>query len=193
MSNQEHTGVCYDAALSISCLLLSGETRAMRVFVLIGMSGSGKSTVGIHAAAHLAWPYLEGDDFHPAQNIEKMSCGIPLSDADLGAWIDTLARAINSQMRLCVIVSCSVHTHCALQRLEEAVQRPLSFIRLCASPDVLANRLKRHGHRMSTAPSTTPKTPAGAITIDADGSVSAVTAMVIAHMRQLSGLYHPGT
>ena len=54
-----------------------------RAVILMGVAGSGKSTVGANLAKRLAWAFLDADDFHPAANVEKMSNGIPLNDEDL--------------------------------------------------------------------------------------------------------------
>jgi carbohydrate kinase (thermoresistant glucokinase family) len=167
----------------------------MRAFVLMGVSGSGKSTVGAHAAARLAWPYLEGDDFHPAQNIEKMSRGEALTDSDRAPWIDALSRAINDQTASHLIIACSALTRFVRHRLEEAVRRPVSFIHLRASPHVLANRLAGRAHfmREDMLPSqlATLEEPSEAFDINADDAVDVVTARAIARMRILTGVLRP--
>jgi gluconokinase len=60
------------------------------IVVLMGVSGSGKTTVGEVLSRELAWPYLEGDDHHPAANVAKMRAGTPLTDADRWPWLDRL-------------------------------------------------------------------------------------------------------
>jgi gluconokinase len=60
------------------------------IVVLTGVSGSGKSTVGRLLAQELSWPFFEGDDYHPPENVRKMRAGIPLDDADRGPWLDAL-------------------------------------------------------------------------------------------------------
>jgi gluconokinase len=163
----------------------------MRAFVLMGVSGSGKSTVGMHAAACLAWPYLEGDDFHPVANIQKMSHGIPLSDADRAPWIDDLARAINQRAEPHVIVACSALTRFVRRRLADSVQRPISFVHLRASPDTLACRLKGRRHFMRedllASQLDTLELPHEAFEIDADEGIDVVAARAIAWMRMLDG------
>ena len=52
------------------------------IIIVMGVSGSGKTTAGKALAARLGWDYYEGDDFHPAANVEKMASGLPLTDAD---------------------------------------------------------------------------------------------------------------
>ena len=66
------------------------------VIVLMGVSGSGKTTVGRLLSRELGWKYYEGDDFHPPANVEKMRSGIPLDDADRKPWLETLRDLIRS-------------------------------------------------------------------------------------------------
>ena len=70
-------------------------TEAMAV-VLMGVTGSGKTTVGEILAERLGWPYLDGDDFHPPANVAKMAAGSPLTDEDRWPWLRTLAEEIGS-------------------------------------------------------------------------------------------------
>jgi gluconokinase len=61
-----------------------------RAVILMGVAGSGKSTVGANLAERLAWTFLDADDFHPAANVQKMSNGIPLNDEDRMPWLRRL-------------------------------------------------------------------------------------------------------
>ena len=65
------------------------------VVILIGPMGSGKSTLGKRLAARLGWRFIEGDDHHPAANIRKMRCGVPLQDEDRWPWLDALRAEID--------------------------------------------------------------------------------------------------
>ena len=64
------------------------------VIIVMGVSGSGKTTIGEKLAATLGWGFYDGDDFHPPANVNKMSRGIPLSDADRHAWLLQLRSLI---------------------------------------------------------------------------------------------------
>ena len=65
------------------------------IVVLMGVTGSGKTTVGKVLAKELGWKFYDADDYHPAANIEKMRRGIPLTDEDRKPWLQTLARLID--------------------------------------------------------------------------------------------------
>lgn len=64
------------------------------ILVVMGSAGAGKSALAGRIAQRLAWPFIEGDTFHPARNIEKMSAGHPLDDADRYDWLEALAQQI---------------------------------------------------------------------------------------------------
>jgi carbohydrate kinase (thermoresistant glucokinase family) len=68
------------------------------VLVLIGVSGSGKSTVALELHRVLGWPFQEGDDLHPASNVEKMRSGHPLDDADRRPWLRAVAGWIDERL-----------------------------------------------------------------------------------------------
>jgi carbohydrate kinase (thermoresistant glucokinase family) len=67
------------------------------ILVIMGVSGSGKSTVAQQLAARLGWPFEEGDTLHPEINIAKMHAGIPLTDADRQPWLESVAAWIDAQ------------------------------------------------------------------------------------------------
>jgi gluconokinase len=66
------------------------------IIVLMGVSGSGKSTVGRRLAAELAWKFYEGDEYHPSENLDKMRRGIPLTDTDRTPWLESLRELIHT-------------------------------------------------------------------------------------------------
>ena len=66
------------------------------IVLIMGVAGSGKTTVGRLLAAELGWPFFDADDFHPPENVAKMSNGIPLIDADRQPWLGALAEKIRT-------------------------------------------------------------------------------------------------
>lgn len=127
----------------------SGATRPP-VVVVMGVSGCGKSTVGQLLANALAAPYIEGDDLHSQENIERMRAGTPLNDAQRRDWLQSLAAhlaAAHGQGQP-LVVSCS-----ALKRVYRDLLRigapDLRLVHLHGTRDVLAARsAQREGHYM---------------------------------------------
>jgi gluconokinase len=106
----------------------------------MGVSGSGKSTVGGLLAERLGVVYAEADDFHPAANIAKMSAGHPLDDADRAPWLDVIAAWIAGRGARGGVVSCSALRRRYRDRLREAAPG-LFFLHLDGSPALIAARL----------------------------------------------------
>ena len=115
----------------------------MKSLVIMGVSGSGKTTVGKLLAQKTGSRFLDGDDFHPPENIAKMSSGIPLSDEDRQGWLETLATIIHEADDL-TIISCS-----ALKASYRTILKEAEFIFLHGSHELLGDRIKqRSGHYM---------------------------------------------
>lgn len=108
----------------------------------MGVSGSGKTTIGAMLAARIGLPFIDGDDLHPSANKEKMAAGIPLDDADRAPWLDAVAAALISDP---VVVACSALKRCYRDRLRKAVA-DLKFINLAGPPTLLAQRLGARSH-----------------------------------------------
>ena len=70
-----------------------------RFFIVMGVSGCGKSSVGKSLAEHLGWDFYDADDFHPPENVAKMADGIPLDDSDRAPWLDSLHDLISSWLK----------------------------------------------------------------------------------------------
>lgn len=119
---------------------MTAEPAPYPVIVVMGVSGSGKSTVGGLMAERLAVPYAEADDFHPAANIAKMSAGHPLDDADRAPWLDAIADWIAERRELGGVVSCSALRRRYRDRLRRA-DPDLFFVHLDGPPELIAARL----------------------------------------------------
>ncbi|MBW8483847.1 gluconokinase [Actinomadura parmotrematis] len=112
-----------------------------RVVLVMGVSGSGKTTIGRMLAERLGWDYAEADAFHPRANIEKMSEGIPLGDADRMPWLGDIAEWIEGRDAPGV-VSCS-----ALKRAYREMLPPVTLVYLDGSHELIEGRMRsRIGH-----------------------------------------------
>ena len=115
----------------------------MKSLVIMGVSGSGKTTVGKLLAQKIGRRFLDGDDFHPPENVAKMSSGISLTDEDRLGWLETLASIIHEADNL-TIIACS-----ALKASYREILKEAEFIFLYGSPELLAERInQRSGHYM---------------------------------------------
>lgn len=122
-------------------------------WVIMGVSGSGKSTVGSALAAFYAIPFLEGDAFHPQHNVTKMASGVPLDDHDRAGWLQALAAELE-QAEIHdrgLVLSCS-----ALKRryrdLLRAADPQVRFVHLAGPRELIAERMHaRPDHYMPPA------------------------------------------
>lgn len=116
--------------------------------VFMGVAGTGKSEVGTRVAARLGMEYVEGDSFHPRSNVEKMSSGRPLTDADRRPWLETLAGVLadHRSAGVATVLGCS-----ALRRAYRDILRggsDVAFVHLSAPFEVLRQRMERRDHFM---------------------------------------------
>jgi gluconokinase len=110
----------------------------------MGVSGAGKSTIGARVASELGLTFIEGDEFHPRHNVQKMAAGVPLTDEDRVPWIDALANGINTRQPVRdAIVACSALSQFVRDRLRAGVAEPLHFILLSADPAIIQQRLEQ--------------------------------------------------
>jgi len=116
----------------------------------MGVSGSGKTTVGQLLAARLGLPFYDGDDFHPAANVAKMASGHPLTDEDRAGWLATLAADLGRWREAGgAVLACSALKEAYRQTLQAGAGAPLSWVFLDTDPAVLRARLAaRKGHYM---------------------------------------------
>jgi carbohydrate kinase (thermoresistant glucokinase family) len=115
--------------------------------VVMGVSGCGKTTVGRLLAQHLGVPFIEGDELHPARNVELMASGIALTDEDRAGWLDAVAAELARRPEGAV-ASCSALRRRYRDRLRRVVPE-LRFVHLRGDRAVLEERLaQRRGHYM---------------------------------------------
>ncbi|MFD2183413.1 gluconokinase [Rhodoplanes azumiensis] len=169
------------------------------IVVLMGVSGSGKTTIGTLLAARLGCGFSDADSFHPPANVEKMRAGIALSDDDRRPWLAALRQAIEDweAQGLDQVLACS-----ALKRAYRDILAPhgdVVFVYLKGSADLIARRLAgRTGHYMNPAlldsQFATLEEPADAVTVDiAKPPDAIVTAILAALGRTPQGLSHAAT
>lgn len=120
------------------------------IILVMGVSGSGKTTVGRLLAARLGRPFYDADDFHSAANIAKMASGHPLTDADRRDWLATLAAGLGTWERAQgAVLACSALKETYRQTLQAGAQGPISWVFLDGTPALLLARIGgRKGHYM---------------------------------------------
>jgi gluconokinase len=164
----------------------SWELRPAMILMLMGVAGSGKTTIGRLLASELRWRFNDADDFHPPANITKMSAGIPLNDADRAPWL----QAIRGHVLTCLhnaesaVVTCS-----ALKKTYRDVIVPdparVKLVYLKGPRDLLLSRLSaRESHfmkpQMLESQLATLEEPENALTVD----VSRTPAEIVAEIRK---------
>ncbi|WP_369239041.1 gluconokinase [Streptomyces sp. R21] len=121
------------------------------VVVVMGVAGTGKTTIGPLLAARLGVPYAEGDDFHPQANIDKMTAGTPLTDEDRWPWLDAIGAWAHDRDGLGGVVSSSALKRGYRDRLRAAAPG-IVFVHLAGDRALIEDRMShRHGHFMPTA------------------------------------------
>jgi len=160
--------------------------------VVMGVSGSGKSTIADKLAERLNWSYEDGDKFHPASNVAKMSAGQPLTDEDRRPWLQAIADEID---RVCkagqhAVIACS-----ALKRAYRDIlvhgRNDVRIVYLRGTQPLIANRLaRRTGHFMppglldsqfrTLEPPDASENP---VTVSIDGTVDAIVDDIVRQLR----------
>jgi gluconokinase len=117
------------------------------IVIVMGVVGSGKTTVGQLLAEQLGWGFADADDFHSASNVEKIRRGIALDDDDRRPWLESLRAAINGWIaeKRNFVLACSALKRS--YRRELSVGPDVQFVYLKGSAELIAQRLRsRHGH-----------------------------------------------
>jgi gluconokinase len=161
----------------------------------MGVSGSGKSTIGETLAGRLGWRFEDGDRFHPASNVAKMSAGQPLTDDDRRPWLQSIADEID---RVCaagqrLVVACS-----ALKRAYREIllhgRNDVRIVFLDGTEALIASRLaQRKGHFMppgllaSQFQTLEPPRPSERpITVSIDATIDTIVDAIIRQMKQVT-------
>jgi gluconokinase len=159
--------------------------------VLMGVSGAGKSTLGERIAAQLGLPFRDADDFHPPANIEKMSRGAALDDADRAPWLDAIGAHLAAHAGRGCVVTCSALKRVYRDRLRAAAPGA-RFLFLTGDPALIAARQEtRKNHFMPAsllasqfAALEPPGPEEGAIILDVAASPAELAAAAIAALKE---------
>lgn len=146
---------------------------ALRVIVM-GVAGSGKSTVGELLAERLGCDYADADEFHNPANVAKMAAGTPLTDEDRWPWLDAIADWLRQHEEQGCVVTCSALRRVYRDRLREGAP-DARFLHLAGSPELMAERVGGRPHhfmpvelvRSQFETLEPPTDDEGAVTLDA--------------------------
>lgn len=160
-----------------------------RAIVVMGVSGSGKTTVAERLAGQLGWTFVDGDKLHPEANVEKMRAGVPLTDDDRWPWLDRIGEKLNEWARhsRSGVMTCSALKHAYRDRIRAA--RPdARFVYLRGSEALIAGRVSARRHEYMPASLLRsqfealeePAPDEGVVTIEASDSPDAEIAEIVA-------------
>ena len=154
----------------------------------MGVSGSGKTTIGRVLADELGWTFLDADDFHPPASVAKMAAGMALSDEDRWPWLDRLAGELRAldERRSNVVLACSALKQAYRDRLKRAGELRWAYLKGDAA--TIEPRLAaRRGHYMPASllasQLATLEEPAEGIVVDIRKSIAAQVAQIAASLR----------
>ena len=156
-----------------------------RFFIIMGVSGSGKTSVGEALAKELGWDFYDADDFHPPENVAKMANGIPLNDSDRASWLVALHDLILSSLKAdrLGVLACSALKESYRQQLLDG-NPDVQIIYLKGSYDLIWARMqKRTDHYMKPhmlqSQFDTLEEPVNSLTLDISMSVGDIVRMLI--------------
>ena len=157
-----------------------------RIVILMGVSGSGKSTAGEILTERWGGAYYDGDHFHPPENVAKMRAGIALDDTDRLPWLDALAETLRSPSKRPIVLACSALKEIYRKRLLEAAP-DLILVFLDGDHDLIRQRMEeRDDHFMPTtlleSQLQTLEAPENALRLDIAEPVDVLVARILAHI-----------
>jgi gluconokinase len=158
------------------------------IVVVMGVAGSGKSTIGRRLAQALGVPFVEGDDFHDPENIERMARGEPLTDEMRQPWLDRLDRELHRRRETGVVLAASALTEASRRRLTDGLDN-VRFVVLTGDRELLRERLaQRKGHffdpELLDSQLATLEIPEDGIVVPVDGAPDDVTERAFARLRE---------
>jgi gluconokinase len=161
-----------------------------QALVLMGVSGCGKTSVGQRLSQILGWPFFDGDDFHPPENVAKMAAGIPLDDADRAPWLANLHDLIaeNLSQGQSLLLACSALKQKYRDQLAAGNPGTL-FVHLEGDFDLIFRRMQaRAGHYMKVemlhSQFAALEAPSEAITVDISQKLDTIVAEIITRLKR---------
>jgi len=160
----------------------------IRFFIVMGVSGCGKSSVGKSLAQSLGWDFYDADDFHPPENVAKMANGIPLDDSDRAPWLASLHDMISSNLKADKpgVLACSALKERYRQQLMDG-NEDVQVVYLKGSYDLIWSRMEtRTDHYMKPhmlkSQFETLEEPTNALTMDVSMSLDDIVQRIISEM-----------
>jgi gluconokinase len=157
--------------------------------ILMGVSGCGKTSVGVRLSEVLGWPFFDGDDFHPEENILKMSRRIPLNDDDRTPWLASLNHLIAQNIKAgrSILLGCSALKESYRTQLAKGI-REIQFIYLKGDYDLILERMDtRRGHYMKAdllrSQFDVLEEPSDALIMDIKQDIDQIVQEIIGHIR----------
>lgn len=165
----------------------SGDAR---LFVVMGVAGCGKSSIGEALAIKLGGQFLDGDTYHPPENVAKMSRGDPLTDEDRWPWLKRFATEMSARKGI-VVGGCSALKKIYRETITDAAGESTVFVYLSGTRELIGSRMgARTGHFMPTslldsqfATLETPTADENAVTIDIDATVETIVDRILAAIK----------
>ena len=165
--------------------------RMIRFIIVMGVSGSGKTSVGKVLAEHLKWDFYDADDFHPPKNVAKMAGGIPLDDSDRAPWLAALHDLISSSLKQnkSGVLACSALKERYRQQLMNGSDG-VQLVYLKGSYDLIWSRMEtRPNHYMKPhmlhSQFDALEEPSNALTVDISLSVEEISQFVIKQIESI--------
>ena len=160
-----------------------------RILVVMGVASSGKTVTGKAIARHLHAPFLDGDDFHPAANKDKMRASIALTDADRWPWLGALAEGLRkaAEQKGVAVGACSALKRSYRDYLIAKAGEPILFVFLDGTIDTIRRRIETRRHEFMSpalldsqfATLEPPSPPENVVRVDVTDAVETIAAQVV--------------
>jgi gluconokinase len=156
------------------------------IVLVMGVAGSGKTTIGEALALELGWPFIDADDYHPPENVAKMKAGVPLEDADRWPWLSIL----NNELKRLedAVLACSALKASYRERLAQGIER-FTTVYLDGDFALINERMKSRRHRymppaLLKSQFAALEPPADAIRVDVAADPSSCVALIRRRLQQ---------